>query len=182
MRVEGECNSSCANYFLPLASRIALAPDAIVLLHGSIDPWTIDRWRSRRSDFIAQRARHGHDEAAATETFDELLATAQGLKARQDEFARRNNVPPGWLLYREPCSGRVPGLANQPAPGRAVLVEEPMIRSCLTEAEIVPFQQSLNRAWLRSPRRLGLLWRRIVPSGEARCLADDLTGGTPLRR
>ncbi|MCA3718563.1 MAG: hypothetical protein IM674_09950, partial [Brevundimonas sp.] len=52
MRVEGECNSACANYFLPLARRIELAPDAMVLLHGSVDPWTIDRWRTRQDEFL----------------------------------------------------------------------------------------------------------------------------------
>lgn len=38
MIVKDYCNSSCANFFLPLASSIRVEAKAEVLLHGSIDP------------------------------------------------------------------------------------------------------------------------------------------------
>lgn len=172
MQIEGQCNSSCANYLLPLAGRITLMPGAIILLHGGVDPWTIDNFRRRRAEFLKMEAKAGRSEAVAAEAFDELIAISEELRVRQADFARRNGIPPGWLLYREPGFSRVQGMADQPRRGRAVLVEEPMLRSCLSAA-ITPYQEELSREVLRSPKRLSLLWARIVPSGDARCTPAD---------
>lgn len=170
MRVEWQCNSSCANYFLPLARRIEFSPRAMVLLHGSIDPWTIDRWRSRKSEFITLQARIGRSTEEAEVAFAGMLARSEATATRQAEFARRHNVAPGWLLYRTPGSGDVAGLDHEPDRSRAILVEEPMMRSCLPDVEIAPYQQLLERHWTRSLRRLGLIWVRIAPSGRAVCV------------
>ena len=169
MRVEGECNSSCANYFLPLARRVSISPNAMVLLHGSVDRWTIERWRNRRSEVLATQIASGRTPEAAKAAFASSLRHADATAARQDAFAARHGVRPGWLLYREPGSGVVPGLTTQPPPGRAILVEEPMMRSCLPNVEIDAYQDALERRWLRSLRRLGLRWASIIPSGPATC-------------
>lgn len=169
MRVEGECNSSCANYFLPLARRIELAPAAMVLLHGSIDPWTIHRFRSRKAEFMAMQARSGRTAEQAEASFTELLANAERTAARQAGFMERHGVNPGWLLYRTPGSGSVEGLSDQPTRSVAILVEERMMRSCLPGVEIVPYQRALERRWTHSYRRIGLFWVRIAPSGRAAC-------------
>lgn len=172
MRVEGECNSSCANYFLPLARRVAFSPDAMVLLHGSVDPWTIDRWRNRKSEFMATQIADGRTPEAAEAAFASLLRTAETIAAREEAFAARYGVRPGWLLRREPGSTVVPGLTSQPPSGRAILVEEPMMRSCLPNVEIEAYQAALDRHWLKGLRRLGLRWNRIVPSGSAACRSE----------
>ncbi|WP_298159655.1 hypothetical protein [Brevundimonas sp.] len=169
MRVEGECNSSCANYFLPLARRIEFSPRSIVLLHGSIDPWTLDRFRSRKSEFMALQARIGRSVEDAEIAFAEAMARTETTATRQAEFAQRHNVAPGWLLYRTPGSADVTGLDHEPTQSRAILVEERMMRSCLPGVEIAPYQQALTKRWLRSYRRLGLLWERIAPSGRTVC-------------
>lgn len=169
MRVEGECNSACANYFLPLASRIELAPDAMVLLHGSVDPWTIDRWRTRQDEFLAIETQRGQTPEQAQAAFERFLSSAEATAARQAAFAQRHGVRPGWLLYRTPGSETVEGLAHGPNSVVAILVEEPMMRSCLPGVEIVPFQSALQRQWTHSHRRLALFWQRIAPSGRAVC-------------
>lgn len=169
MRVEDECNSSCANYFLPLARRIEIGPEAMVLLHGSIDPWTIDRMRSNKPAFMAMQARNGRSAEQAETDFAGLISKSEALATRQAEFTRRHAVAPGWMLFRMPGSGDVPGLINHPTDVKAILVEEPMLRSCLPNVEIAPYQQALERHWTQSFRRLGLLWDRIGPSGRTIC-------------
>ncbi len=169
MRVEDECNSSCANYFLPLARRIEIGPEAMVLLHGSIDPWTIDRMRSNKPAFMAMQARNGRSAEQAETDFAGLISKSEALATRQAEFSRRHAVAPGWMLFRMPGSEDIPGLINHPTDVKAILVEEPMLRSCLPNVEIAPYQQALERHWTQSFRRLGLLWDRIGPSGRTIC-------------
>jgi hypothetical protein len=169
MRVEDECNSSCANYFLPLARRIEIGPEAMVLLHGSIDPWTIDRMRSNKPAFMAMQARNGRSAEQAETDFAGLISKSEALATRQAEFTRRHAVAPGWMLFRMPGSEDIPGLINHPTDVKAILVEEPMLRSCLPNVEIAPYQQALERHWTQSFRRLGLLWDRIGPSGRTIC-------------
>jgi hypothetical protein len=169
MRVERECNSSCANYFLPLAKRIEIGPEAMVLLHGSIDPWTIDRMRANKPAFMAIQARNGRTTEQAEAEFAGLISKSEALATRQAEFARAHAVAPGWMLFRMSGSDGIPGLVNHPTAVRAILVEEPMLRSCLPNVEIAPYQATLERHWTHSYRRLGLLWERIGPSGRAVC-------------
>ncbi|MFC5345492.1 hypothetical protein ACETK8_07035 [Brevundimonas staleyi] len=172
MRVEGECNSSCANYFLPLAERIVVEPNAMILLHGSVDPWTIHRWRERKAEFMAMQTGRGRTVEEAETSFQQLLTDAEALIVRQAAFADRHGVRPGWLLYRVPGSRQVVGLSDQPTRAVAILVEERMMRSCLPGVEIAPYQKTLERRWTRSLRRIGLFWVRIAPSGRAACTAD----------
>lgn len=164
MRVRNACNSSCANYFLPLAGRIVVEPGGLIILHGSVDPWTVERAILSAQDDPAPNgpARDGA-------RFERLRA----LAARQADFAARNSIPPGWLLYREAGSdGRdIAGLSDDLRPrGRHLLVEEALLRSCLTGADIQPYQDDLQRRWLRSYRRIGLYLSGIEPSGAAVCV------------
>jgi hypothetical protein len=175
MVVEGRCNSSCANYLLPLASRITLRPGAVTLLHGSIDPWTVEKFKRGRNEFIKLQVKTGRSKDRAAEAFDKLIATTEALRVRQVEFARRNAIPPGWLLYREAGSGRGRGLADLPGLGRAFLVEEQMLRSCLS-AKVTPYQEDLRRSVLSFPRHFLLTWAGVTPSGKARCQPDRSAG------
>lgn len=169
MRVEGECNSSCANYFLPLARRIEVAPDGMVLLHGSVDPWTLHRFRARRAEFEALQIEAGHSPEEVEADFAKAITGFELTAERQAVFARRHGVAPGWLLYRTAGSGTVVGLDNPPPRSRAILVEERMMRTCLPGVEVAPYQATLERHWIRSYRWLGLKWARIAPSGQAAC-------------
>ncbi|MBX9614221.1 MAG: hypothetical protein K2X25_01380 [Caulobacteraceae bacterium] len=154
MRVRNECNSSCANYFLPLAGRLIVEPGAIVGLHGSLDPM-----------LIANTRRRGQSE----ETIGRLIQTAN----RQMIFARRNNIHPGWLLYRradatatEALDGEWGGLTRE---RRMVIVEERMARSCLPNVEIVPYQADLDVGPLRPGRAERLHRRGIARSATVVC-------------
>lgn len=154
MRVRSECNSSCANYFLPLAGRLIVEPGAIIGLHGSLDPMLVASTRSR-----------GQSE----ETVEKLIQTAQ----RQMIFARRNNIHPGWLLYRladatatEALEGAWGGLTGE---RRMFIVEERMARSCLPNVEIVPYQAHLEAGPLRPDRAERLHRRGIARSATVVC-------------
>lgn len=165
MRVRNACNSSCANYFLPLARRIVVEPGGLIILHGSVDPWTVER--------AILSAQDGPDPGGPSMRDGAGFERLRALAARQADFAARNSIPPGWLLYREAGSdGRdIAGLSDDLRPrGRHLLVEEALLRSCLTGADIQPYQDDLQRRWLRSYRRIGLYLSRIEPSGAAVCV------------
>lgn len=175
MRVRRQCSSSCANYFLPLAGRIVIEPGGTIVIHGSIDPWTIARMAGRREEFVAEQMRGGAKAEDAHARYDQRVASGQALVERQATFAARNRILPGWLLYREAGAdgGQVTGLSAAPRDGRYILVEESMLRSCLPEVEVETFQADLRRHWLRSFRRLGLMWTQTRPSGAAVCRAPE---------
>lgn len=173
MAVENECNSSCANYFLPLARRIEMAPGAMILLHGSIDPQFVTDLAEGRDAFVKERRAEGLGQADAKAAYDRALPRSRATQQRQAAFAKRNRIPPGWLLYREAGSSQVVGLSSgrRGGPGRtALLVEEPLLRSCLPGVEIVPFQADLTRHWTHSWRRVGLMWSGIAFSGSSVCI------------
>lgn len=155
MRVRDECNSSCANYFLPLASQLIVERGAIIGLHGSIDPLLIDNARARGDAVAAVNA----------------TQTAQ----RQMAFARRNGIPPGWLLYRLPGETRSRGLdgdfAGETPETRMFIVEEAMARACLPKVTIVPYQADLRDTVLRRERQTRLHRSGIARSNDAICNA-----------
>lgn len=177
MHIDGECNSACANYLLPLASRITQTPGSVVLLHGGADTSTAAYFEAQRADFMVMMAREGLYSGVAAERFEALLRQTRMLQARQDDFVRRNNVPRGWLLQREAGSGRVAGLTRQPPRAKAILVEEAMMRSCLTNVDVAPYQQDLNRQ-LGLVARVRMLAAGVAPSGRIECsTVTDANGG-----
>lgn len=157
--VTGQCNSSCANYLLPVASRITLERDARIALHGSIDAGFVARSRTRRGF---------HQETARL----------------QDDFARRHGIAPGWLLvrtradYRSGSMGRhvsgAPDPLGRDQPGAAlVLVEERFMRSCLTGIRIDPFPATLvERARQDASIRNQLRDQGVLASGDMQCVHD----------
>lgn len=153
MRVREECNSSCANYFLPLAGRLIVERGAIIGLHGSIDPLLIAEARARGETVAAVNASR----------------TAQ----RQMAFARRNDIHPGWLLYRLPGEARTRALdgafEGETTETRMFIVEEPMARACLPRVEIVPYQADLRASVLRRDRMSRLQRRGVARSAQAVC-------------
>lgn len=151
LKVTGQCLSSCANYFLPVARRLVTDSHALIAVHGGIDP--------------AQVATAPAANVAA------LRATAE----KQRDFARRHRIPPGWLLYRTAeAPTRVDGLdgnyrwPHEPR-SRLFLVEAPMLRSCLPWLDIGDYQARLEAKRL-TPAGVARLKRNgVVATGSVVC-------------
>lgn len=152
MIVRGECNSSCANYFLPLASTLVVEPGAVILIHGGVDPALVAQAESR----------NGSTDVEA------LRKTAE----RQADFVSRNDVPPGWLLYRDAGSTAVEGLdgawGDFNAATKAWLVEERMARSCLRNT-IVEYRVDDRGRWLSEARMRALRRQGVARSNTVEC-------------
>lgn len=166
VRVRERCYSSCANYFLPLARRLIIEPGAAIVLHGGADPQFLQgqmlERRERRIRDIMSDA--GVDRAEAETRYEANLEGLRTLIARQRAFAARQNVGIGWFLYREEGDrdvgrwltgerGSKPHLFGW----RYLLVEEPMLRSCLRDVEVEPFQQRLEAEFIDNRER----WARF---------------------
>ncbi len=157
--VERYCSSSCANYFLPVARRVTVQPNAMVLLHGSIDQANVARGPDAQS-----RAR------------------GQALADRQAEFAERYGILPGWLMIRYTADQRSIGDVASLAGGllfagpisgnsRYLMVDEGMMRSCLRNVEVDPFVETTADQIKRSWRYRRLAARQgIMVSRNMRCI------------
>lgn len=155
MRVRGECNSSCANYFLPLAGRLIVEPGAVIVVHGGIDPSLISR-----------------TQASANGMADGQVDNLEEIAGRQAAFMARNQVNPGWLLYREAGSTAVERLdgawADFDADTKAWLVEETMAKSCLPKT-LVEYMTDRRGEWLSEGRRRALRRQHIARSNTVVC-------------
>ncbi len=125
--VDQQCNSSCANFIIPVARRVSVRPGGVIMLHGSIDPGLV----ASLSD-PAQRAE------------------VQRVADRQAAFAASHGIPRGWLLFRTQYSGGLAGvqgltgtLYQNVALSRAVgvIVSERLIESCLPNVELGSFER-----------------------------------------
>lgn len=166
VRVRERCYSSCANYFLPVAERIIVEPGAAIVLHGGADPKFLhEETTDRREPRIREIMREGRvDRAEAERRFEAGIEGVRTLIRRQAAFAARRNVGPGWFLYREAGDRDVGrwltgerGPKPHPFGWRYMLVEEPMIRSCLPDVEIEPFQTRLEAEFIDDRER----WSRF---------------------
>ncbi|PZQ37022.1 MAG: hypothetical protein DI570_32035 [Phenylobacterium zucineum] len=150
IRVDGQCSSSCANYFLPLGRKLLVGKLAVILIHG------------------------GFDGAMVSKAAPKDRARVQAIADRQLAFARKHKIPPGWLLYHtEAAPQRVDGLDGafrwRTAPGdKYYVVETPMLRSCLPRLDVTAYDH-----WLKTqltPERLARFKKeRYVPTGAVVC-------------
>lgn len=154
--IDGECNSSCANYFVPRAKRLTFMPDAIMLLHGSID------------------------EELAEGKMVKLMET----RVQQTAFAQKHAVHLGWLLtrskdeYMDNLWGHyLKGKADfdrkllRRAQAQYVLVDEPLLRSCLPNLDYDGFEHSAAFRFKTEKKvRKKLLAQGAVGSGTLRCI------------
>lgn len=105
------CESSCANYLIPAASRVRVRPGARIVLHGSVDGWALAR------------------------------GAAPELYQLQRDYAADMGIPPGWLLMRtsaDGASGRHGAFltgdvesAERGGEARYIIVEPSFMASCL---------------------------------------------------
>lgn len=182
VRVREKCYSSCANYFLPLATTLVIEPGATIVQHGGVDPSFIANERgTRRAARIRDRRALRPDLSLAElqVDFDRAIEKYTELAERQRRFAARHGVGPGWFLYREPGDGdfgrHLEGKAG-PKPSlfgwEYLLVEEPMLRSCLPRVQVEPFQPMLEASFIgdrtRFARFVDAKGRRSL---ELRCTA-----------
>lgn len=157
--VRDRCYSSCANYFLPIADRLIVAPGAVIVLHGGIDPQF--RNEGRREQVREDRKQNTDLGPAEIEAMaDAADAKVLRLIERQRDFAERHGVGLGWFLYRNEGDDDVgPWLSGEHGPKpslfgwRLLLAEEPMIRSCLPRVEIEPFQRRLETEFIDNRAR-----------------------------
>jgi hypothetical protein len=154
MTVKGECNSSCANYFLPLAGRLIVEPGAVIVIHGGIDPSLISRTQASANGMV------------------EGGADLEAIAERQNVFMTRNRINPGWLLYREAGSTAVQRLdgawADFDARTKAWLVEETMAKSCLPDT-VVEYRTDQRGEWLSASRRSALRRQNVARSNTVVC-------------
>ena len=169
--VEGQCNSSCANYIIPVARELTLEKSAALSIHGSINKVFVERNR----------------EAAALEDraiFDALEKTAE----IQLDFARKNNIHPGWLMVEGPgtfgtsvlspyLTGDVEELTLFESPARLekILVDELLLQSCFPNLKINTFVDTYVQK-LRISKRLKkhAVENYVFPSGKLVCKPMDV--------
>ena len=154
MRVKNECNSSCANYFLPLAGRLIVEPGAVIVVHGGVDPSLISRTQASANGMVDGQV------------------DLDKIAGRQAAFVVRNQVNPGWLLYREAGSTAVErldgGWADFDGDTKAWLVEEVMAKSCLPTT-VVEYLTDRRGEWLSEGRRRALRRQHIARSNTVVC-------------
>lgn len=132
--IEDKCNSSCANYFIPRASRLILRPNSMIGLHGSIDAGFLERNKRKLKR--------------------KNLAKLGRTLNRQADYAQQNNIHPGWLLKRtaneyeaqnsgaymvDPASQYGVNFGDYPF----ILVNTALLESCFPDMTIKGLSQSL---------------------------------------
>lgn len=156
MNVKDYCNSSCANYFLPLASSINVEAKAEVLLHGSIDPGLVKKsnWGGKERGWAL------HDQ--------------------QQAYAVKHRIHRGWLLYRTQYAKKGSdqyeyidgdfGWLDRDDPVGFIQVEPRFFESCFPEIPIV-FESPtiIEQANADEKRRLKLLKKGLRPTGDWTC-------------
>lgn len=171
MIVRGQCNSACANYFLPVARKITVESGSLVLLHGSID-----------------------DAALANAT---LAAQVDNLPEEYDQqmvFVDKHRIPRGWLLMRDAEEHKAKrgskftaGQIAQPFTEgkvnvKALLVEETFMRSCLPDIEITPFDKTIaQRIYTEEKLARALAKQGIFPSGTMTCAPEKVIISDPIK-
>lgn len=169
MTIERECNSSCANYLIPVARRLTMAPRGLILIHGSVD------------DAFIKRLEAGGMEARRLDIF-------KSLHARQADFMTTYDVPPAWLLFRRLPVGNeeaVQGLAGRfehfgpPRPGRSfIMVEFEFIRSCFPDLQFDPWIDTAPQL-ARSDETARQYWADMnyYRTASARCITGNFSEG-----
>ena len=165
--IEDKCNSSCANFFIPLANRLILRPNSMIGLHGSID--------------AGLRERH------EGEIEEKNLTKLEMTTRRQTAFARKHNIHPGWLLKRtaneyetqnsgaymvDPASQNGVNFGDHPV----ILVNTALLESCFPDIAIEGLSQSLvNLDRLKQIEAEKGRKLQAYPSNDLICLPMDVS-------
>lgn len=171
MVVRGQCNSACANYFLPVARKITLEPGSLVMLHGSID------------DALLSSSATSADADKVREQYDKQMA-----------FVDKHRIPRGWLLMRDAEEQKAKrgskytlGQLAQPftegkVSVKGLLVEETFMRSCLPHIDIAPFNKTISqRIYTEEKLARALAKQGIFPSGTMTCAPEKVIISDPIK-
>lgn len=148
--VDKLCLSSCGNYFVPAAARVTLLPRSVIGLHGTPDPHMLSN--ADMENHMASLVEEGN---VASEGLTRILKRKSERRERQlreeANFAAYFKVPKGWRLYREANdvddSWRQHFTTASDAgvtPDNFMIVEEPMLASCLPHVETDGYQAELE--------------------------------------
>lgn len=148
--VDRVCLSSCGNYFVPAAARVTLRAGSVIGLHGSPDPHMLSN-----IDMENHLASLVEDNNVTSEGLTRILKRKSDRRAKQlaeeAKFAAHFNVPKGWRHYREAGDADdgwrrhfVEGSDVNVVPKNFMIVEEPMMASCLPDVKIAEFQDTLE--------------------------------------
>ncbi|MEE9272504.1 MAG: hypothetical protein V3U57_04465 [Robiginitomaculum sp.] len=163
MVVENECNSSCANYFIPVAKSVRINKNAYFALHGSFDKGLLKKALL---------------EAKTKEKEKQLVKDHQNHLM----FLEKYNVPKGWFLYRtaeeygtKSFGKHIDGKPKTWEDIKAtkvlfLLVEELFIRSCLKNVKVYPFENTkVQQMYINKKIRKKITKQGFFPTGSMRC-------------
>ena len=150
--VDGLCLSSCGNYFVPAAAQVTLMPGSVIGLHGTPDPHMLSN-----ADMENHMASLVEDGNVASEGITRILKRKSERRERQlaeeAKFAAHFNVPKGWRMYRE-AKDAADGWRQHFEPGsdaevtidNFMIVEGPMLTSCLPRLKVETYQANLEQS------------------------------------
>ena len=175
LHIDNYCGSSCGNYFIPAASKLSLSENAVIMLHGTPDPFTILReYRHIERDAFMDEVYNNIevtiiDEHKTTSIWrgdpskypsEKEFALRSAMERlpfeieKEERFAQKFDVPLGWRLYRDENSA-MDGWLNhfeyeefQTSSVGLIWVEKEMIKSCLPNIELVESSNKRNRSFI----------------------------------
>ena len=177
--IDGECLSSCGNYFVPAVNKLVMRPGAIIGLHGSLDPMFFAKVESERETAWAKAQKTGKMSLAEIE--QARLAFRQMRDASlsdADTFAAMFNIPLGWRMYRLAGAQQTDFLVHfdgemqtlQSQKQRIMLVTGPMLASCLPDVQIDNYQDHLEATVFSDEKRMReLAALKMWSSGSLTC-------------
>lgn len=143
--IEGQCNSACAQYIIPLARELTVEEGAGIIIHGVLsDHFLTD---SYKDFFITQGLEAGRDEKDVHAEYKEFKTfTTRQIKAAEF-FRRENSVKRGWYMQSgywteydidNPVKEKdVDWLNRRQTAG--ILIDRVFMESCLPDVKINQF-------------------------------------------
>lgn len=156
--IEQYCLSSCGNYFVPAVQTVELKKGAVIGLHGSPDPHMLasDELEAHLASLTASGSQSA---SSAQRLLDKKAARRVRQLSEEVRFAERFSVPLGWRHYREAGDAEdswrkhfTKGSDKGVTPDRFMIVEGPMMRSCLPHVETKGLQDRLERTAFKEPQ------------------------------
>ncbi len=145
IEVLGVCFSSCANYVVPAARSVSVAPFSAIVLHGGPDRDPLALRRQLR----AALEQAGAPTSAQDDLVEREVARAFELRALHDRFSIRNGLSQGW--FDLPVSTERMEDAGAGVQLAAVTASSPaFLAACRPNVEIVRFWYPADREAARS--------------------------------
>ena len=154
--IEKYCLSSCGNYFVPAAHTVVLWPGAVIGLHGTPDPYMLSSLELETHIAKLTQA-ESVSSSSARRILEQKITQREYQLAEEAKFAKRFSVPLGWRLYRDANDSEESwrqyfedGSDDGVSVSNFMIVEQPMMASCLPHVKIKNFQNTLETSVLTS--------------------------------